>query len=277
MGFAPYQGSSISVSGIELYRDFSLNPMMQSFSCAYLLGGFIRKEYIRNKRSDLIMFGLIFFSTVIKLFRTKLIVLVLGLFITIIFTGGMGKVKKNSRKWMLLIAGGITAIFVFVPTFTNRFTEGIKDLVTGAFSGIIDPFHGTGTYRLWLFQARINYLLRNNQLLLGMGIISSRNKTQFFSNGRMTDSMALIYNPDSAYLTLVPRYGVVGTLIYLGMLLYFIIVFLKRKTKLSIAAGAYIICMIIEGISGNETLAQYGPLLLSMVIGLTMSEQERIK
>lgn len=267
--FAYFKASSVYVGGLSIYRDFSPLPLLPSFSCVFLIIGILNKEYCFSKKKDILTLLLLFFTVLIKMFKTKLLVMVFGAILGILITRKtFKKARKKSRK-IFICSAIVIAFFVFTsPVLRDRFIGGFSEFIIALKENSIDPFHGTGIYRIWLLQSRIRYLQSNGKLLFGMGLVPSDSQVEFFKTGSMVGSMATVYNPDSSYLTLLARYGVVGIVVYISSLIFISRKLFKNKDKISISVAVFLICQIVEGLCGNEMLAQYGPLLMGMMIGL---------
>jgi O-antigen ligase len=190
-------------------------------------------------------------------------------------------IEKNKRKRILKKIGPafgvVIAAFVIVaciPTVRNRFAEGIEDISYTLSGNELDPYHGTFTYRMWLFSYRIQYLKEQHKLLFGLGPISSRNNTAYFGNGTLRSDMSIVYNPDNSYMTLLPRYGILGTLFYVGILIILAIRCYKNKTKLSVATAMHIICSLFQGMIGNAALCEYSLMVIGLLVGMCMAEKQ---
>lgn len=280
--FAPYDTYSIQVGSFSLYRDHSLMPNLQYFSCAYLFIKILKKEYVFNKKRDTIYIIVVIFATFLKMFRTRITFLIVCFFLVFFITSSRKKIiNKRKFKYGLLVFSIIVSVVVFMPAVRGRFIEAFSSVMKSLSVGQFEAYQGTGVYRLWLLESRINYLSENGQLLFGMGLISSKDNTQYFTstteNSVMRIAETRVYNSDSVYLTLIPRYGIVGTIIYIGGLLFIGINLMRKKTDFSKAVGIFVICQVLEGISGNGTIAETGPLLIGMLIGLVVSERKSIK
>lgn len=272
--FANFSASVVIIGTVQIYRDFSPIPLLTMFVCPYLFMGLLNKTYLWNKRKDFYALIIMIFTLGLHLFRTRLILLFFSIVFTILVTEEKEKRKKHIKRigqvfGILLV---IFLIVVAIPVVRERFVEGLTDISYFLSGAELDAHHGTFTYRMWLLSTRIKYLIKNNQFLFGMGAISSRNSTALFGDG----VIGLLYNPDNAYLTLLPRYGIIGTTFYIIVLIYFAVKGIKNKTKLSTATGIYIICAVLEGVSGNSALCEYALLLIGMLVGFNMSEQMQI-
>lgn len=275
---APYGASSVQIGAFTLYRDHSLMPNLQFFSCSYLYMKLIKKEYVFNKRTDTIYLVSIILATFLKMFRTKIALLVVCFLLAFFLASGKKKVL-NMRKirYGIIAILAVIAVMLFMPTVRERFVEAFTSVQNSLSLGQYSAYQGTGVYRLWMLESRINYLNENDQLLFGMGLISSRDTTQYFTSGSdtgiMSGSLSIVYNSDSAFLTLLPRYGMFGMFFYLLMLILISIGLIKQKSDFSRAVGIFIVCQMLEGVSGNGTLAETGPLLIGLLVGLAVSER----
>lgn len=272
---AYFSGSSVLVGGIDFYRDFCPIPFMAMFIVPFLTIGIINKKYLWNRKKDMMTVALIVITMAMHLFRTRLLIVLAEIVGVGFFSLEQKKRKKIWKKTqrVILIIVVVGIAFMIVPAIRNRFIEGWND-ISYAFSGAeLNPYNGTFTYRMWLFSFRIKYLVTNDKLWFGMGAISSRNTTAFFGNGKLGTGMSEIYNPDNAYMTLLPRYGVIGTTFYIMILLVLAYRCIKKKTKVSISAGVFILCAIVEGMSGNSALCEYALMIIGLLVGMVMEEK----
>lgn len=269
--FFHFKASSVLVGTVRVYRDFTPIPLLVMFVVPYLFTGLIRKTYLWDRKKDTYVLGILLIILGMHLFRARIIVSIMGVVLVILISEEKGKRRRHAKRIMQMIGvvAILIALMVTIPVFRNRLIEGLTDVLY-VFSGQeLNPYGGTFTYRMWLLNNRIEYLSENNKLFLGMGAISSRNRTSFFGSG----SLGALYNPDNAYLTLLPRYGIIGTMFYIGVLIYFAVKGIKNNTQFSIAMSIYIISEIIEGTAGNSALCEYALILFGMLVGLGISEQ----
>ena len=272
---ANFGASSVLVGAVNIYRDFCPVPLLILFVCPYIALGIANKNYLWNKRKDLSTLLLLIATLGIHLFRTRLMLVLLELII-IGFISIDEKKRRNLIK-SLLKAGGILLIVLLIamciPTIRNRFVEGFSDILYVVSGGELNPYEGTFTYRMWLFNYRIQYLQEHHKLLFVLGAITSRSTLTLFGNAQIPNELRIIYNPDNAYMTMLPRYGIVGVVFYVALLGILSFRCYKEKTQLSVATALYIVCAIFEGMSSNSALCEYALLIIGMLVGMCMSEK----
>ena len=277
--FAYFPGSSVLIGQNELYRDFCPIPLLTMFICPYIAFGIANRRYIWNRRRDMFCLIAICVTLGLHMFRTRMFVLAIELIVTAVISLEKQKrkniLKRINRAFGILIL--LSVIAVAVPSIRQRFLEGIRDIAYAMSGNELNPYNGTFTYRMWLFSFRIQYLLENNMLMFGMGAISSRDATAYFGNDSLLTSMATVYNPDNAYMTLLSRYGIFGIVFYVGILIILMVLCFKKRSKLSICTAMYIGSMLIEGLSGNSALCEYSLILIGMLVGLCMSEKNSMQ
>lgn len=272
---AHYKSAIVQVGTFYLYRDFAPVPLMASFFCPYIFWGIINHKYIWNKRKDFICLCIILAGILAHLFRTKFILLLFGMVLVSLFGDKRNYVLTILKKLLFLGIGLVILILIGMnfKIISERFLDGFYDILY-AFSGkAYDPFYGSFTYRMWLLRSRFVYLINHNKLLFGLGAISSRNNIPIFGGSMFEPYMLTVYNPDNAYMTLIARFGIIGTMFYIGILIFFVVRLLKQRTRLSVATGIYLICAIIEGMTANGVLCESALLIIGTLIGMCQAEK----
>lgn len=276
--FAPFEGGVLTIGSVSVYRDFCPIPLLTFFICPYLFLGITNKKYLWNKEKDIVACIIIFAELLLHFFRTRLTILVLEIVLICLFSVDKNKrnnfMKKAGR--VLLVVLMVVVLIVTIPTLRNRLLEGLNDVMYAISGKELNPYTGTFTYRMWLLKYRIEYLIENHKFMFGLGAISSRNNMGIFGKGVLANEMATIYNPDNAYLTLFARYGLLGTIFYVGSLGYLALQCIKGHTQLSITVGICIFAWIFEGLSSNAAICEYGLVLVGMMVGLCMSEKTQL-
>lgn len=181
----------------------------------------------------IVSFGAIFFAG--SRFHT-----VLTIFLTCVIL--MGKIKFPNKKFSLVTVGILFAVCIFSLIQSNsldgvgRFGEVKNDVrrisevsqTTAVKGNYLESGNGaTMTFRLVLAKERLQYLLNNPQYLLwGIGPIyddahNPKNRFNFYLGTVRSDLKGIhqIDTVDISFVTVLFRYGVVGFVLLLGVLI----------------------------------------------------------
>ncbi|ANE49623.1 hypothetical protein [Flavisolibacter tropicus] len=160
--------------------------------------------------------------------------------------------------------------------WNNRFSKGLEDISQTSFAITPAAFYEidltnitTTEFRQYLFQERLNYILKENgKTLLGAGLITddSRKAASLNFNIGMDDgygNVSQVASSDIAWSSMILQMGVAGTLVFILFHISFLKDFFKEREDGIMQVGAlYIIALFITSFFSNTISLPYTTSLL---------------
>lgn len=193
---------------------------------------------IKKKHNQLILFA----TTILLLYVLYLlsvrasIIALLGGFLIIVSTA---RIKKSIKFGGLLIIPCLLALVYFTPHFQSRF-----DLSTTDTTAIHDF-----DYRK-LHWKSVKETIEHQSLIFGNGTYGNRDFLyEKYKEYGLTAAYKLRYNAHNQLLETVLEFGIIGALIFVGVLLYFIYFLLRHRDYFALSVlTIFLLFMITESI-----------------------------
>lgn len=251
----------LQFAGIHILSGFDTSQLVNRIDISYLnipiLTFFyvfycLQKESIGKIRFIYVLFlsGTILLSSA----RTWIIAYGVGLLLYLVL-------RKNLKQTILVAAFLLLLAPVAIHSFAEKdytsrksMKEDLSNLLNNADAlDMMDSGSGTMTFRIAMLYERFNYLLENPRYMaFGVGTIHEDSpkcaeRFDFLlgtkNEGRL-NGRCMIESGDIAWAPILLRYGIVGLLLSLAILLQYLVCGIKRKDDLMIIASVAVIQLI---------------------------------
>jgi hypothetical protein len=205
--------------------------------------------------------------------RNLLLAIVVCYFLHFLFNNKFSVAKILG--FSLLSAG---LLYLADSLWNNRFSKGLEDISQSSFAIAPAAFYdidltniSTTEFRQYLFQERLNYILKNtNETLLGVGLVTddSRKAASLNFNIGMDDgygNVSQVASSDIAWSSMILQMGVVGSILFILFHTALIGKFFKEREDGIMQVGAlYIIALFITSFFSNTISLPYTTSLLML-------------
>lgn len=230
----------VGVTGILNFSDeevssidgFSRRNNAPTFSLAILLFLLFLKNKIKYR-----IFWIAFFLSLFILPMVRGAFFAFAVTVILYFT-----LQRDIKNIFKIVIYGFCVMLIFFPLLEARFankdggistSEDVKMAFNMKSNNYDSNSGGTFYYRISLLRERIDYLVHNNELLMGVGTIhesSSKNTFPLYIGKSIyANRSALIDTNDISFVTRLFRYGLIYLFIYLFYLIYGFKVLLKNR------------------------------------------------
>lgn len=254
---------------VWMWRCFSNVPLLSFFLCPLLIYGLLKKRYVTCKWGDIVACLILFMGRFFDMSRMAMFALLVVCSIAFVFGKGNGwKTICTQLGKMVAILGAlfIVAIIVF-PSIMNRFINGVRELFHLYGSDYVSEFNlnaRTGT-----MLDRWEYLSRNRKLLFGFGPLHNDLEIWVGDRGYGAANAGVVAQ-DIAYGTLLLRFGCVGVVLIVAMLLWLAIMLQRQQEMVAKSAGLLVIGNLINGICENQCLTFEAFLVMGVILGVAL-------
>lgn len=258
------------IETVGIWRMYGAAPLYINFLCPLLIYRYQKKEYLFSKKKDILLLILLLCFLVIKLGRS-------GLFLTllIILFSIMDASKINAKKFRnavflvpLIAMIGIFICIILFPAYWNRLWEAIISLMK-----IRDHSYGsTLSVRTSTLRVRYDYLVEHKKLFWGLGPMHNDTKIMFSADIHDLANNSIIAS-DTAYGSLLIRYGMAGILLYILPYIMCIVNYIRKRDPFCKAIALYAFSCLIGGITGHAALCFYAPLKFGILLGIVFKER----
>lgn len=263
-------GSHGGISGI--WRFYSASPLFVNFICPLLVYRHYKKEYFFSAKKDILLLFLFLGFQVIKQGRTALIATLLIVLFSIIDASGRNK-KKIINGLILIPMVAVISAFIgstFFPAYWKRFEE--------TFVAILNignrSYGSTLAVRTGTLQVRYEHLVNCGKLLFGLGPIHNGASLSVSLGASVYDrANAGVIATDTAYGSILTRYGVVGLFIYVLPYVMCIINYIRKLDPFCKSIALYAIGSLIGGMSAHAALCFFAPLKFGILLGIVFKER----
>lgn len=205
--------------------------------------------------------------------RNLLLAIVLCYFLHFLFNNRFSVAKIIGFS---LLSGGL--LLLADSLWNNRFSKGLEDISQTSFAISPAAFYDidlsditTTQFRQYLFQERLNYILKkNDETLLGVGLITddSKKAASLNFNIGMDDgygNVSQVASSDIAWSSMILQMGIAGTIAFILFHIAFLRQFLGVREDGIMQVGAlYIIALFITSFFSNTISLPYSTSLLML-------------
>lgn len=253
---------------VWMWRCFSEVPLLSFFLCPLLIYGLLQKKYIICKWGDMIACLILFVGRFFDMSRMAMFALLVVCSIAFIF--GKGNTWKTIGaqigKMLLIFSILVIILLITFPSIVKRFANGVLELFHLYGEDYTSEFNLA--YRTGTLLDRWEYLKQHNRLLFGFGPL--HNDLNIWVGDRGGIANAGVVAPDTAYGALLFRFGCVGVILIVTMLLWLAIMLLRKKCIITKSAGLLIIGNLINGICEHPCLGFAAFLVMGVVLGVAL-------
>lgn len=175
-----------------------------------------------------------------------------------------------------ILGGGL--LIIVDSLWSNRFSKGIEDISQTSFAIAPSAFYEidltnitTTQFRQYLFQERLNYILKKDDAtLFGVGLITddSKKAASLNFNIGMDDgygNVSQVASSDIAWSSMILQMGIIGTISFILFHFALFRQFFKVKEDIIIQVGAlYIIALFMTSFFSNTVSMPYATTLLML-------------
>lgn len=209
--------------------------------CFYALARLL----IKPRFFDTLLFIVLFVTLVLSQSRTSIFAVILTLLVYVFFAE---KVMEIYAKRGIIL---FVPMVVILSIFAGPISDGVLDILTkggGGTVGVVDSIEGS---RGALFFAQIENIAAQPFLGIGFKILSSGESNSFFDAASTTNS----YEKGVFLLALIEEIGIIGTLLFSGVMYSMLAHVLKRKVQ---SAVFFIPVCFLFTTFGEATLLSIG-------------------
>lgn len=266
--------TSVHVGGIYesttvwMWRCFSEVPLLSFFLCPLLIYGLLQKQYILCKWGDIVACLIIFVGRFFDMSRMAMFALIVVCSIAYVFGRGNGwkTIGTQLGKMFLIFCGLVVILIITFPSIVRRFINGFLELFHLYGADYTSEFNLA--YRTGTLLDRWEYLKHHNKLLFGFGPL--HNDLDIWVGDRGGIANAGVVAPDTAYGALLLRFGCIGVILIVLMLLWIAVMLLMQKCTVTKSAGLLIIGNLINGICEHPCLGFAAFLVMGVVLGIAL-------
>ncbi len=209
--------------------------------------------------------GLLFFLGLLYILsvRISILALMFGSFLLLVLY-----LKANRRFLPLLLAPIFLALFYISPNFEKR----------AAPSVIENAEINDSDFRMLHWKAVLKTIEHNN-IIIGKGTRGNRDYLYAkYKEYGLSSAVEEKYNAHNQFLEIMLDYGLLGLLLFLAMLAYIMILFIRQKQYFALVALlVFIIYMFTESILERQSGIVLFALLISVCVRMAKQNQSEIK
>lgn len=256
---------------VGMWRCYSEVPLMTYFLCPLLIYGILQKRYIFNKWLDIVACLILFMGRFFDMSRMAMFALLFVCSVAYIFGKGSSVKSIMTQVRNLCILGVILfgLLLALFPNVVMRFVNGVRELFHLYGDDYTSEFNFA--YRTGTMIDRWEYLKQHGRLLFGFGPL--HNDLDIWIGDRGGPINGGVVAPDTAYGTFLFRFGCIGLIIIIILLLWFAIVMLRQRGVVGKSVGLLVIGDMINGICEHPCLAFSSFLVIGIVLGIAMKEK----
>lgn len=230
---AGYYMQTFRIGGLSFFRGYSGQPMMYIFDIIYLFFLTPKDSHLIKFKFNIIMGISICFALLVTFTRGLYLVVIVS---TLYYVFGYVSKRKSNGFFISLIAVIIVVSLLLSPIGSSFVEYTKKDLS--------NPQNSNVFLRIRVLTERFNYIKDNNELLLGIGPRSDSdpNNTIHFHEG--APSQRGIFTGDIGLATLLLQYGIIGSVLYLGLFVSAILIRNIGKNRIIIAIKLQLIAYL---------------------------------
>lgn len=243
----------------------------------FTLWYWVFKSDLEVKRRILII-GIVVFSTYLSMTRSVIMILAIGFTLAGWFTSN----SIISRPKLIIFTLIILLTIPFIPNLSPRINSGVKEISYVISGGIKSPRQEDGNFifRIMHTIERAKYLSQKTQTaIFGLGFITENNFTEDpFATGLqdLNGKVIQLDTGDTSWSPLIIRYGFVGALLYVSIIISFIRFFLNAREILYGKIGfIFTTCSFLLGFASSEIATPQFfviPILLSFIVNSQSSD-----
>lgn len=257
------------------WRFYTATPLFVNFICPLLVYRHYEKKTLFSQKKDIILLFLLLGFQVIKQGRTALVATLLIVLFSVMDASGRNKRKVINALFLIPTVIIICAFIgnTFFPAYWRRLIE-----VTEAIINIGNhSYDSTLSVRTGTIQVRYEYLLNCGKLLFGLGPLHNEATISVSLGASIYDRVnAGVLAIDTAYGSILIRYGIIGLFLYVFPYILCIISYIRKTDLLCKSMALYACGCLIGAMSSHAALCFYAPLKFGILLGIIFKERNAI-
>ena len=255
---------------VGIWRMYGAAPLYANFMCPLLVYRYYKKEYLFSRKKDMLILSLLIGFLVIKLGRTALfLTLLVVLFAVLDASKRSSKKLKNALVFIILaVIMSVLICSILFPAYLDRLWEAVISLTK-----IGDHnYNSTLLVRTSTIRVRYDYLMERGKQLWGLGPLHNDTKITLAASIHDHANEGVIAS-DTAYGSLLIRYGMVGIILYILPYIVCIINYVRKSDPFCKSIALYAFTCLVGGMTGHAALCFYAPLKLGILLGIVSKER----